>query len=120
MVFTKWRNLYRTCQQFSLNTKTVLRWVKNRSTIYHIKKGRKNVEFQWSAEHPDIEEMLYKEYKGLRQHGLKVKGWWFKTRGEQLLQSMSPPRGKFKFSDSWFDGFKRRYKLSLHPPTHKA
>ena len=59
-------------------------------------------------------------YKGLRQHGLKVKGWWFKTRGEQLLQSMSSKQGEFKFSDSWFDGFKRCYKLSLRRPTHRA
>ena len=35
------RNLYRTCQRFSLNTKTVLWWIKNQSAIYNSKKGRK-------------------------------------------------------------------------------
>ena len=79
-------SLYHTCQRFSLNTKTVLRWIKNQSAIYDSKKGRKRVQFQRTAEHPDIEETLYKEYRGLRQSGLKVKGWWFKTRGEQLLR----------------------------------
>ena len=65
------QNLYRACQQFSLNSKTVLRWVKDRSVIYNSKKGRKYVQFQRAAEHPDMEEMLYKEYKGLRRRGLK-------------------------------------------------
>ena len=77
-------NLYRTCQQFSLNSKTVLRWIKDHTAIYYSKKGRKRVKFRRSAEHPDVEEILYKEYKELRRRGLKVKGWWFKTRGEQL------------------------------------
>jgi len=40
----------------------------------------------------------------------------------QLLQatagtSVSP---QFKFSDAWFDGFKRRYNISLRRPTNKA
>ena len=85
--------------------------------IYYSKKGRKRVQFRRSMEHPDVEEILYKEYKELRRRGLKVKGWWFKTRGEQLLQSMSPHPGEFKFSES---GFKRRFKLSLRRPTHRA
>ena len=113
-------NLYRRYKHFSLNTKTVLRWIKDHTAIYCSKKGRKRVQFKRYAEHPDIEEILYREYKGLHQCGLKVKGWWFKTRGEQLLQSMSSQRSEFKFSDSWFDGFKRRYKLSLRRPTHRA
>ena len=79
-------NLYRTCQRFSLNMKTVLQWIKNQSAIYDSKKERKRVQFRRTAEHPDIEETLYKEYRGLRQSGLKVKGLWFKTRGEQLLR----------------------------------
>ena len=74
-------NLYRTCKHFSLNSKTVLRWIKDHTAIYYSKKGRKRVQFKRSAKHPDIEEILYREYKGLRQRGLKVKGWWFKTRG---------------------------------------
>ena len=101
------------CLRFSLNTKTVLQWIKNQSTIYNSKKRSKRVQFRRTAEHPDIEETLYKEYRGLRQSGLKVKGWWFKTRGEQLLQSISP-HCNFKFSNNWFNGFKR------HHPTHKA
>ena len=108
--------MYHTCQWFSLNTKTVLRWIKNQSAIYNSKKGSKRVQFRRTAEHPDIEEKLYKAYRGLRQSGLKVKGRWFKMRGEQLISLHC----NFKFSDNWFDRFKRRYKINLHHPTHKA
>ena len=52
------QNLYHTCQQFSLNTKTVLWWVKDEvkdwNMIYNSKKGRKRVQFQRAAEHPDM------------------------------------------------------------------
>ena len=51
----------------------------------HSKKGRKRVSFDRTAEYPQMEEALYKEYQKLHQHGLKVKGWWFRTRGQQLL-----------------------------------
>ena len=113
------QNLYRTCQKFDLNTKTVLRWIKSWKAIHDSKKGRKRVSFDRTAEHPGLEEVLYEEYRKLRQRGLKVKGWWFQTRGKQLLESISPG-DKFKFSNQWFHGFKKRYNISLRRPTHKA
>ena len=48
------------------------------------------VPFGRTAEYPDVEEMLYEEYRRLRQCGLTVMGWWFRMRGQQLLKSMSP------------------------------
>ena len=33
------RNLYKTCQQFNLNTKNVLRWIKEEKKITESKKG---------------------------------------------------------------------------------
>ena len=57
------QNLYRTCQKFDLNTKTVLRWIKSWKTIHDSKKGRKRVSFGRTAEHPGLEEVLYEEYR---------------------------------------------------------
>ena len=70
--------------------KTVLRWIKNHSAIYNSKKGKKCVQFWRTAEHSNIEETVYNEYIGLHRSGLKEKGWWFKTRVEQLLQLIFP------------------------------
>ena len=75
-------NLYRTCQKFDLNTKTVLWWIKNHKAIHDSKKGRKRVSFKRTPEYPEMEKALHEEYQGLRHCGLKVKGWWFRTRGQ--------------------------------------
>jgi len=110
------KNLYCTCQKFEFNTKTVLRWIKCWKVIHDSKKGRKRVSFNRTAEHPGLEEVLYKKYRKLRQHGLKVKGWWFRTTGKQLLESGDT----FKFSNQWFHGFKKHYNICLRRPTRKA
>ena len=83
--------------------KTVLQWIKYQKAIHDSKKGRKRVSFGRSAEYSEMEEVLYNEHRRLHQSGLKVKGWWFRTRGQQLLKSVFPG-SKFKFSDMWFDG----------------
>ena len=62
-----------------------------------------NVSFGGTAEYLEMEEVLYEEYQRLHQCGLKVKGWWFRMREQQLLKSMSP--GSKLLSDRWFDGF---------------
>ena len=102
---TNGKNLYHTCQKFDLNMKTALRWIKYQKAIHDSKKGRKRVSFGRTAEYLEMEEVLYEEYRRLRQRGLKVKGWWFRTREQQLLKSISPG-SKLKFSDMWFDGLK--------------
>ena len=48
-----------------------------------------------------------------------MKGWWFKSRAKQIMESSSSG-ATFKFSDDWFSGFKRRYKISLRRPTNTA
>ena len=77
----------------------------------------------------EIEAKLYDEYKQLRRQGLKVKGYWFKIRGKQLLTQMNLDSEvhSFQFCDGWFDAFKQRHKISFRrstnmsqkPPDHK-
>ena len=113
-------NLYQTCKKFELNSKTVLRWSKDETKIKHSKKGQKCVKFDRTALFPGMEDTSYEEYRSLRQRGVKVKGWWFKTRAKQLLQDTREEESQFKFSNAWFSGFKRRYKIRLRRPTNKA
>ena len=77
------------------------------------------VRFDQRAQFPDIEEQLYKEFRELRCKGVKVKGWWFKTRAKEILQSTHPDAG-FKYSEGWFCRFKNRYKISFRRPTNTA
>ena len=94
------KNLYQTCKRYDLNTKTVLRWIKK---ISKSQKGHKHVQFKRTSHYPGVEDSLYKEYRSLRQQGLKVN-----------------PDADFEFSNGWFDGFKQCLNISLRRPTNKA
>ncbi len=66
------QNLYQTCKRFSLNSKTVLRWIGDEEKIRTANKGSKRVKFQRRPKYPEMEERLHKEYKELRKKGLKA------------------------------------------------
>ena len=97
----------------------MLQWIKDEGKIKSSKKGHKRVQFERTSQYPAIEDTFYKEYHNLRQKGIKIKGWWFRTRAKQLLQAI-PGECQFKFLNGWFDGFKKRYKISLRCLTNKA
>ena len=115
--YSRQKNLYQTSKHFELNTKTVLRWVKDEEKIRHSRKGSKHAKHDRPAKYPDVEERLYREYRGLRRKGLKVKGWWFRTRAKAILQELYPDE-TFQFSNSWFTGFKTRSRISLRRGTN--
>ena len=117
--FYRENNLYQTAKRFSLNTKTVGRWVADAEKIKKSKKASKRVAHSRRCQYPDLEEELYREYKNLRRQGVKVKGFWFRTRAKQLLQQMHPD-DTFHFSDCWFNGFKSRHRISLRRPTNTS
>ena len=96
------KNLYQTCKRFSMNSKSVMRWVKDEEKIRgSSSKGSKRVKFDRRAQYPEMEAKLYMEYKELRKKGLKVKGWWFRLRAQQILAELEPDTN-FLFSNGWF------------------
>lgn len=112
-------NLYRTCKQFNLNSRTLKRWVVAEKAIKESKKGRKCVKFRRTAKHPQMEEKLYDHYKELRKKGLKVKRWWFILKAKEILKELEP-EATFQFSDDWFTGFKRRHRISFRRSTNTS
>ena len=115
--FYRANNLYQTSKKFSLNTKTILRWAGDEEKIKDAKKGSKHAVHVRRAMYPEMETELYREYKALRKRGLKVKGFWFKTRAKQLLERIDP-KASFNFSDGSFDSFKKRYRISFRRSTN--
>ena len=111
------RNLYQTCKRFTLNSRTVKRWIVDKKSIKESKKGRKRVNFNRKPNHPQMEKQLYESYKELRKKGLKVKRWWFRLKAKAILKELEP-EATFKFSDDWFTRFKRRHKISLRRATN--
>ena len=110
-------NLYKTSKTFQLNTKTVLRWIKDEKKIRDGKKGSKHTKHDRPAKYPDVEEKLRAEYRELRKKGLKVKGWWFRTRAKQIFKELHPDE-TFVFSNTWFAGFKTRSHIILRRSTN--
>ena len=62
------------------------------------------MKYERSGEHPAMEEQLHTEFRELRRKGIKIKGWRFKTRAKQILDT-SDPAHTFQFSEGWFTGF---------------
>ena len=118
-VVAKYRvsSLYATSKQYSLNTKTILRWAAAQEQIKDSRKGSKHVLHKCKGALPDLEAALFEEYQELRKKGLKVKGYWFRIRARQLLDSMHP-EATFYFSNCWFKAFKDRHGISLRRPTN--
>ena len=81
-------NLYKTCKKFTLNTKTVQRWMKDEEKIKNSKIGTKRVTFNRSAQFPLMEEQLHSEFRQLRRRGIQLKGWWFKNRAQQIVKEL--------------------------------
>ena len=46
-----------------------------------------------------------------------MKGWWFKLRAKQILEDVEPD-SNFSFSDGWFKGFKKRFRISVRRATN--
>ena len=68
-------NLYQTAKQFSLNTRTIGRWVADVGKIQKSKKASKRVMHARKCQFPELEEELYREYKTrLQGEGVLVPG----------------------------------------------
>ena len=115
--YSRRKHLYQTCKQFELNTKTVLRWINDEKKIRDSKKGSKHTKHDRRAKYPDVEKRLYREHRDLRRKGLKVKGWWFRTKAKQIFEELYPDE-TFQFFNSWFTGFKTRSHISLRRGTN--
>ena len=70
-----------------------------------------------TAEHPEIEDQLFHEFKEMRQVGKPVKRYWFVRRAKQILNEKNPDH-EFRFSSHWSEQFQNRYNISLRNKTH--
>jgi transposase-like protein len=112
-------NLSNTTKQFELNSKTVLRWVKQEKTLilsrYKSKRVKGSKRVMWQK----LEDRLVKEIEVQRQKGLRVKKWWVIGRAKKLKQEIDPSH-PLTFSRGWFDKFVKRNGLSYRETTSIA
>ena len=112
-------SLYVTSKHFDISTKCILRWAKGENKIKKSTKGSKHISHSRAGAHQEMEEILHQEFLELRRKGLKVKAYWFRVRGQQILAETNP-EANFSFSSGWFDRFKARQGISLRRTTNIA
>ena len=69
------------------------------------------------AFYPYMENELVAEFKQMRARGPRAKHWWFKTPANQPC-SEKYPNADVKFSNVWFDAFKKRHGISYRAHTN--
>lgn len=108
------KNKYRTAKKKS---STLRGWLKQEEKIKKSHRGTRKAGCGRKAFWPDMEEELFRQYRELRDKGLKVKFWWFRSKSKDLMKEMHPDV-EFKFSDGWFTAFKKRQSISYRSTTN--
>ena len=77
---------------------------------------------QVTCKWPEMESQLYDRFMQAREKGQAIRREWFRRHSMELFMTLYPTVEKsiFRFSTGWFQGFLRRYKISLRVVTKKA
>ena len=94
-----------------------LNWrLKDEENIRSLKRSNKAYQYG-KAKFPVMENELYTKFLDMQKKGKHVKIWWFNSKTRDLVKEKYP--GKHPPLDHrWFQGFRRRYKISLRRQTH--
>ena len=107
------RNKYQTAKKVGVNPSTLRGWIQNEDKIQSSSRGSRKVGCGRAPFWPDMEDELHRQYRKVVEKRQKVKSYWFETMSKKLMAEMHP-EVEFKFSDGWFNAFKRRKGISCH------
>lgn len=124
---------YAASSNLGISTKMLRDWINKEHEIAGLHSGaRKNRgHVENLCQEPELETRLYELFKDARKSGQEVSKGWFLRHGKQIYGSLYPDRivkhpGKptsysgFKFSDGWFQNFRRRMGISTRNLTKKS
>jgi hypothetical protein len=140
---TTWRqNLDGTHQRLSnryasrklkITRKQLRDWVANKEKILRQKKGtfRSNQDRAFTVQEPELERLLNNCFEKAREQGRKISYKWMLRHAKQIYGELYPERVivhevrkrsylGFRFSAGWYNGFRRRYCISLRCSTKRA
>ena len=110
-------NKYKTAKTFGIRSSTLRGWIQHEAKIQASSRGTRRAGSGRTAFWPDMEAELHRQYRELREKGLKVKAWWFEAKSKELMKEMHPDV-EFKFSDGWFTAFKKRKEIRYRATTN--
>jgi hypothetical protein len=119
-------------RQLRISRKLLRNWVANKEKILAQRKGtfRARRERVYVQE-PELERLLNDRFEKARDQGRKISYKWMLRHAKKLYEELYPQRvivhetGKrsylgFRFSTGWYNGFRRRYSISLRCSTKRA
>lgn len=122
---------YAAAANLGITTAMLRNWIQMKARIESLPKGTRKESGGGPCQEPELEKRLLELFKEARLAGRKTNKPWFVREGKRLYGEMYPHRvikvaGKmneyrgFKFSDGWFEGFRRRAGVTSRNLTKKA
>lgn len=100
---------------------TIRNWWNTRETIINSKVGTRQVYTTWVCMWPDMEKKLYTKFIQKRAMGTIIRRSWFRREARKLwIETYSGGLILFVFSNSWFQGFCRRFDITLRAITRQV
>ena len=85
-------------------------------------KNLRTVKTEVNCKWPEIESQLYNKFMQAREKGQAIRREWFRRHSMEIFMAVYPnvEKSLFTFSNGWFEGVLRRYRISLRAVTKKA
>ena len=99
---------------------TIGNWWRNQEAILQSRGGSCQINTVWVCAWPKMEQQLYTEFIQRRLEGKLVQRSWFRRRSKQLFVHCYNGSTIFVFSNSWFQGFCKRFGISLRAVTRQV
>lgn len=125
-------SLRRAARKLKITRKMLRTWVKDNQKILNQKKGSRRAREPWEKGQEDQMEIeLNKLFQEARAEGRKIGQKWILRHAKEIYRTVHPERAiqgqdsrwkytGFKFSQGWFQGFQRRFRISLRCGTKRA
>jgi hypothetical protein len=115
---------YEAAKRMDLDDATLKRWIEDRHKIASQRRNsRRGINKCKRGQEDTLELKLYASFKSARALGRQVDRRWFIRYAKAIYREQYPERIltksngkleylKFKFSNGWFQGFRRRFRIS--------
>ena len=123
---------YQAAKNLGITPIMLKNWIGNEQIILSSLKGSRRSYSRRSAKYPAVENPLYALFEEARVKGRNITHRWFLRHAKSLYRQLYPERcildavsGRWtylemKWSNAWFQGFRRRFKISLRCKTKRA
>jgi hypothetical protein len=119
-------------RKLKITRKMLRSWIANKENILAQKKGSFRSTRQYTPpKEPVMESQLNAEFEKAQEQGRKISYKWILRHAKAIYGQLHPDRVihreghrktylGFRFSNSWYQGFKRRFNISLRCSTNQA